>query len=255
MDLVDTHCHAGESWFEPVEALVHQMDANGVDNAVLIQHRGVFDNAYLLGCVERFPGRFAVAGMVDISNAGAETALERLAGQGAIAVRLNAGDPERMFRKASELGLIVSCQGETQRFASGEFRDTVEGLPDLVLVVEHLAGGGPSEAAPYSTFRRAMELSKLPNTYIKVGGLGEIAERPAVLAPEFGFPSTPPLIDIATETFGPRRMMWGSDFPPVSGREGYRNALRGVADYPALSDAEDKAWVMGKTALSVFRFI
>jgi predicted TIM-barrel fold metal-dependent hydrolase len=48
-------------------------------------------------------------------------------------------------------------------------------------------------------------------------------------------------------------MMWGSDYPPVSGREGYRNALQGVADHPALRDPEDREWVMGKTALGVFR--
>ena len=48
-------------------------------------------------------------------------------------------------------------------------------------------------------------------------------------------------------------MMWGSDYPPVSGREGYRNALLGVTDHPALGDQEDRELVMGKTALHVFK--
>ena len=34
------------------------------------------------------------------------------------------------------------------------------------------------------------------------------------------------ILDLALGCCGPRRMIWGSDFPPVSGREGYRNALR-----------------------------
>ena len=48
-------------------------------------------------------------------------------------------------------------------------------------------------------------------------------------------------------------MMWGSDYPPVSQREGYRNALRGVMDNPAFDSQEDREWVMGKTALGVFK--
>ena len=47
MVVVDTHCHASASWFEPVEVLLDQMNRNGVDKAALIQFRGVFDNSYL----------------------------------------------------------------------------------------------------------------------------------------------------------------------------------------------------------------
>ena len=44
MMIVDTHCHALPHWFEPVETLLHQMHANGVDKATLVQVRGQFDN-------------------------------------------------------------------------------------------------------------------------------------------------------------------------------------------------------------------
>ena len=38
MRIVDTHTHAGINWFEPVELLIHQMNLNDVEKAVLIQH-------------------------------------------------------------------------------------------------------------------------------------------------------------------------------------------------------------------------
>jgi hypothetical protein len=47
MLIVDTHCHALPHWFEPVEVLLHQMHANGVEKALLVQVRGQFDNRYL----------------------------------------------------------------------------------------------------------------------------------------------------------------------------------------------------------------
>ena len=40
MMIVDTHCHASHNWFEPVETLVHVMDMDEVDHALLLQHRG-----------------------------------------------------------------------------------------------------------------------------------------------------------------------------------------------------------------------
>ena len=65
MIVVDTHCHAGRNWFEPGELLLYQMSLNNVDKAVLIGHGGSFDNTYLMECVQRFPGRFAVVVVID----------------------------------------------------------------------------------------------------------------------------------------------------------------------------------------------
>ena len=275
MIIVDTHTHAGQNWFEPVEMLVHQMNLNSVDKAVLIQHgrpeTGGYDHTYLFECVERFPGRFAVVVIVDVKLPDAEQTLEEYASRGAVGVRLNpiqrspGDDPLAIWRKASELGLVVSLMGSQEHTGSDEFRALVGQLPDLPIVIEHLAGGGQGVAfprsqegpqPPYTAYRRALELADYPNTYIKVHGLGEISARPPVLPAKYDFDFfdfTPPLIKMARDAFGPRRMMWGSDYPPVSQREGYRNALRGVMDNPAFDSQEDREWVMGKTALSVFQ--
>ena len=261
MTVVDTHCHAGLNWFEPVELLLHQMNANAVDKAVLIQHRGNYDNAYLFECARRFPGRFAVVVMVDTSQADATLVLERWADQGAVGIRLSpterspGSDPLAIWRAAARLGLVVSSLGGVDEFASDDFGSLVAEMVDLPIIIEHLAGVRQGAQAPYTTFKKALALANYPNTYIKVGGLGEISERPQVLRPKFAFGYTPPLIEMACDTFGPRRMMWGSDYPPVSGREGYRNTFTGVRDYPTLRDNRtDQEWVMGKTALRIFRF-
>ncbi|MDA0734825.1 MAG: amidohydrolase family protein [Chloroflexi bacterium] len=50
------------------------------------------------------------------------------------------------------------------------------------------------------------------------------------------------------DTFGPQRMMWGSDYPPVGDREGYRNSLQGVLKLPLFKTQEEKARAFGKTA-------
>ena len=259
MTIVDSHCHAGLNWFEPIELLLHQMNANGVNHGVLIQHRGTYDNQYLFECAAQHPGRFAVVGLVDVTQPDAPQALADLAEKGAIGVRFMAEqrwtgpDPLALWSKAAECGLIVSCLGSVEAFASKKFQDLIARFDDLPVVIEHLAGAEPQMPQPYTTYRRALELARYPNTTIKVGGLGEISQRPEVLGPTFAVDNTPPLIEMACETFGPKRMMWGSDYPPVSMREGYRNALQGVSEHPALSRPEDRKWVMRQTALNVFK--
>lgn len=256
--IVDSHCHAGTSWFEPIELLHYQMESNGVDRGVLIQHRAMYDNDYLLEAADRLPGRFSVVALVDTTRPDAPAALEEWASRGAIGVRFEpttrspGPDPLAIWRKAGDLGLAASIIGTLDDFASPGFAELASELPDLPIVVEHLAGATPQDEPSYTKFQRAMELANAPNTYIKVGGIGEIAERPAPLRNEPRFDNVPPLIEMARDAFGPRRMMWGSDYPPVSGREGYRNALRLVAEHPAFRTDEDREWVMGRTAAEVF---
>ena len=59
---------------------------------------------------------------------------------------------------------------------------------------------------------------------------------------------------MAYEAFGPERMMWGSDYPPVSGREGYGNALRLTLEQFQSKSKYDKEMIFGRVAGDVFRF-
>lgn len=261
MFIVDSHCHVAQSWFEPIEVLLFEMDSNGVEKAVLIQLNGAFDNSYLFECAERYPGRFAIVAMVDVSRPDALETLLHCHEEGAVGVRLwppwrsSGSDPWAIWKKASDLGLVVSCLGELDDFASDEFNGLVAQLPDLTIVVEHLAEVGQAcEEPPYINYKKALELASYPNTYIKIPGLGEINARPPVLNRAFGFDSTPPVIEMALDAFGPDRSMWGSDFPPSAGREGYRNTLLGIVEHPALANVDDLEWVMGRTAQKVFKF-
>ena len=43
-------------------------------------------------------------------------------------------------------------------------------------------------------------------------------------------------------------------FPPVAGREGYRNALQWTMEHTAFLSEGDKEWLFGKTALFLFKF-
>jgi L-fuconolactonase len=258
--VVDSHCHALPHWFEPVEVLLHQMNANGVEKATLVQVRGQFDNRYVLECARRFPARICALVAVDTERPDAPETLAHWVGEGAVGVRLEpkvrspGGDPLAIWRRASELGIPVSLFGSPDEFASREFEQVLTELPNLPVIVEHLGRIGRDEAAPYPRFRKILALARYPNTYIKVHGLGEICPRPIPFPQPMRFPNVPPFMEMAYAAFGATRMMWGSDFPPVAGREGYRNALRWPMEHIPFRDHADKEWVFGKTALSLFTF-
>jgi L-fuconolactonase len=251
--------HVGQYWYEPVETLLFQMERNSVAKAVLIQFGGNYDNRYEIECARRYPGRFAPVVLVDVAQPDAPDALAVWAREGAAGVRLMAGDrspgldPLAIWRRAAELGLVVSCQGRVEEFASEEFHDLVRALPQLPIVIEHLAGVRPEPELDYGLFERAMALARFPNTTIKLPGFGELISRPMPFRePPFGDP--PPAVRMAYDAFGARRMMWGSDFPPSARREGYANALRFPLERIPFFTQEEKDWIFGRTALSVWRF-
>jgi L-fuconolactonase len=93
-----------------------------------------------------------------------------------------------------------------------------------------------------------LNLARFPNTYVKIHGIGEICP------PPFPYQDIPPFMDMAYEAFGPQRMTWGSDYPPVSLREGYSNALHYPQEHMPFASQDDLEWIFGKTALSIWKF-
>lgn len=264
MTIVDAHCHVSESWYEPVESLLDQMERHGVAHAVLVQMQGQFANEYQFDCARRYPGRFSPVVLVDTARDDAPQALERLAAAGASGVRLNAttrspgDDPTLIWRSAAALGLTVSCAGTAGEFAAPAFAELAGSLPDSTIVLEHLGSvNQPDRDAEVRTDRLlAFELARFPNVFMKIPGLGEFCQRASPISDQDPFMQPePPLLEAALTAFGARRLMWGSDYPPVSAREGYGNALTlPLERIGAISGVtqDDIARIFGGTALSVF---
>jgi L-fuconolactonase len=261
MPVVDSHCHVSPVWYEPVETLLHQMDRNGVDQAVLIQMMGQYDNRYQFDCMRRYPGRFAPVVLVDTQQPAAVDELSHLTDEGASGIRLTANtrspgaDPLAIWRAAERLRLPVSCAGTATDFAAAGFAALLEALPQLAVVIEHLGSLGQPRGNPSAaeTVAQVMALAHFPNVTMKITGLGEFSRRamPVQQPSPFEQP-VPALLQAAVAAFGPERLMWGSDYPPVSSREGYANALRWPREQLAHLGPAACGAIFGGTALRVF---
>jgi L-fuconolactonase len=254
--LVDSHCHASLAWYAPVESLIHEMDGNGVERAILIQIVREYDNTYQQECVRRFPDRFLSVVHLDGTKPDAAATLEQLATSGATGVRLGADlrspgdDPLTIWRTAERLGLAISLyrNGTDPELVA----ELATALPNLRIVLEHYTGRASSAAE--QQFRPSVaRLARFANVFVKVTGLGEFAQR--ALPVTYPFPFERPIpsnLEDAYAAFGPRRMMWGSDFPPVANREGYANALRLCREQFAERPQAEQDQIFGDVALAVF---
>ena len=264
---VDAHCHASELWHEPVESLLFHMDRNGVGQATLIMFPPDPDGSYHAECVRRYPDRFIAVDFVDHTAPGNTIErLERVAGAGATAVRLLAGarspgdDPLALWRAADRLGLAVSVKATAREYASNELARLIAELPRLQFMVEHFGYHGAVDLAEPPELREkhrdgVFALARFPNVTLKIAPLGEFAQwvfpvKKGVIP--FVEP-VPPLIPRALETFGPSRLMWGSDYSCVSDREGYALALRWPLEAVAHLTEADRAAIFGGTARRVHR--
>lgn len=260
MRIVDSHCHTALGWYEPIEVLLAQMDRNGVEQVVLIQMNGQTDNSYQAECVRRYPDRVRSAAIVDAKSPDAPAALERAVAEGATGLRLDISsrapgdDPLALWRKAAELGIAISCRGQRDEYLPDSAAEVFEAFPMLPIVIEHI--GGLKAADLRSSERPKMfDLARFPNAYVKIHGLGEFSQR--AMPPTEPFPFVQPiapLVEMAYEAFGASRMMWGSDYPPVSVREGYANSLCFTMDRLADKSDEERALIFGGVAAKVFGF-
>jgi L-fuconolactonase len=261
MIVADAHCHASLAWYEPVETLLFQMERYSVSHAVLVQIQGQTNNDYQFACVRRYPGRFANVVIVDTDEADAPETLARLAAQGASGVRLRATtrspgeDPLAIWRAAGRLGLSVSCAGASVDFATETFARLVGALPEVTIVLEHLGSlSRPDRDDTERALRQqVLSLARFPNCCIKITGLGEFAQRALPVREPFPFVQPiPSLLQQVYDAFGPQRMLWGSDYPPSSGREGYGSTLRLPMEQLADKPEEDRTLIFGGTALRIF---
>lgn len=248
MHIVDTHCHIGLHKYEPVETLQFHMQRSGVDQAVFIQYMGNTDNSYLVETLDKYPGTFAATMIVEADDDGSQ--IRHWAERGINGIRLAAdfrgsgGDPLAHWRTAAELHLVVSAPSSPASVLSDEFAEVIHTFPDLQIVIEHLAGAQPDMKA--EIFKPVLALAAHANLTIKLPGFGEFCRLP------HPFQTVPPFADWVLEAFGPKRMMWGSDWPPVSSREGYTSALQFPLNHFRQLSEEERAWIFGKTAQQVW---
>lgn len=233
------------------EELLRAMDEAGVDRVVIVPPSWEGDrNDLALEAAGRYPARFAVMGRFPI-EAPAEAGRLRTwrAQPGMLGVRLTFhrppwsdwledGSVDWFWPAAERAGLpvMVFVPGLVKQF------DAIAGRhPGLRLILDHLALPiGRQDDAAFAGLEDILALARRANVAVKPSAL------PCYSSEPYPFRSLHRHIRRVYEAFGPRRMLWGTDYSrlPCS----YRQAVTLFTEALDFLSSEDREWIMGRAA-------
>lgn len=244
---------------EPLQAeeFIAAMDAAGVHRAVVVPPSPVGDNNLTgLEAAERYPRRLAVMGRFDPEALDAARRLEHWLEQPhMLGIRMTfhkpkwgrwlEGDTLEWFWAACErlqVPLMMLTPGlldQVERIAARH--------AGLSIILDHMARRSDlRDGACFADLDRMLALARYPNVYVKASAA------PCYSTEPYPFANLTPYLKRIYEAFGPRRMMWGSDYSrlPCSYQE-CLDHFRHTLDF--LSE-RDKEWVLGKALAEVLRW-
>jgi len=273
MRIIDSHCHAWRRWpYSPpvpdpehrgrVEQLLHQMDAHGVDEAVVVCaqiEQNPDNNDYVAEQTARYPTRLHQFADVDsvwsptYHQLGAADRLRQAAARWPISgfthylsseedgSWLHEAEGLAFFAAAAELGLIASlaCYPHQQP----AIRKIAARFPSVPILCHHLGMVRADRAQAATGLRQVLASAQVPNIYIKLSGFAYAAR----VSWDFPYLDTHGLIQAEYEHFGAGRMCWGSDYPVVRFHMTYRQALEAFRTHCTFVSDEDKERILGGT--------
>lgn len=239
------------------EDLIGEMEAAGVDRAVLVQMSFYgHDNAYLLDCLHRHPGRFAGIALIDQGAADVGSRMRALKAQGVCGFRIYPRErPDRdwletpalrsMFQVAAEENLVLCCLVDPPALACLE--RMCAAFPETPVVVDHAGRIGIRTPPSHEQVVQLCRLGRTANVAVKLSALYALSRA----GPPYR--DLQALVQRTLDAFGADRLMWGSDAPhQLAPPHGYRTSLTALTEMLSAAAAHERAAILGGTAERLF---
>jgi L-fuconolactonase len=231
----------------------------GFDRCVAVQARQTLEETrFLLELAERHASIAGVVGWVDLQSPEARAQLEGLARHPKlVGIRhIVQGEPDDRFLLRPEFGRGVALLEDfglaydiliysRHLSVAAEF---VARFPRQRFVLDHLAKPEIKAGEIRAWERGLRALSAFPNVLAKLSGLVTEADWSAWTEAQMR-----PYLDVAFDSFGPERLMIGSDWPVCTLAAGYDRTLALVTDYLEDRPSAEKDAVLGGNAARFWR--
>ena len=238
-----------------VEDLIGFMDLNKIDRTVLIQcmYHG-YDNSYMCDALKRFPDRLHGVALIDPLQPDAAEKLERLHQEHGVqgmrlypitdqdASWLSSPEQNALWETAQKLGVPFIWFGRCDQIPLLE--PMLQRFPAVNVIVDHLGEPVLSEGLD-GNFKILLEAASHANLYVKATRIDGISEQP------WPHEDVHPYVKAVYEAFGPQRMLGCTGFPEDPQR-GEAVGFRVIEEGIDFLNAEDKEWILGKTADSLY---
>ena len=233
----------------PVDAYLARLDHHGLSHGVLVQPSFLgTDNRYMLDALAAYPRRLRGIAVVpvDLPLAGLR-ALDRA---GVVGIRLNLlGQPVPDFDTAPwrrHLADVAALEWQVE--VQAEARRLPQIVPALLdagvrVVIDHFGKPDPAEGAEDPGFRYLLTTGASGRVWVKLSGAYRNGDQAMGDAPA-----------LLRRSFGPERLVWGSDWPHTQfeDRMGFGQARAALDLW--LPDPAERRIALGETAARLFRF-
>jgi predicted TIM-barrel fold metal-dependent hydrolase len=238
------------------EMLLDLMMANGVSQTVLVQYIGYrWDNSYVRDVMRQYPQYFQAVCRVDPQDPAAPDHLSRLVQEeGFRGVRLSpagnaSGDWFRgplmppLWRRCEQLKVPMLILAPITRMP--DVAALADPLPDLAVVIDHMADCPIDQPAE---LEKLIALRRYPKVFVKISHTWSISRQP------YPWLDAQEFVKRLYDTFGPQRLMWGTDWPVSEASTTYARTLSVVRDQMKFLNEEDKSWILSRTVERVWPF-
>ncbi len=239
------------------ETLLQLMAANGVERTVIVHviyYR--WDCRYAADVIKAHPDKFAGVCRVNPQSPSIADDLNHWTTAGYHGVRLSPsagpdgdwiGDRAQMdkvWSRAAELRVPMCILCPILRIPDVE--KVIERHGDrLDVCIDHMADSPIDQPGELN---KLLALAKYPRVFVKLSHLWSLSKQ------DYPYRDTHDQVHRLYDAFGPRRLMWGTDWPEVERYCGYAKALALYRDELKFFNDDDRKWILGATALRLWPF-
>lgn len=253
MNFVDAHIHVFPDY--TAEQHIAIARAAGVARTVLIQAGASrFDNSYMLAALRAHPGVFSAVVIVDVDAPALEQTIVDLRRQGARGFRITASpkQPWTEWPGMVKLWQIAAKQRMTVcPLINPDVLPWVAAMcernPQTTMAIDHLARVGATGTIVDAEVRALCSLAKHPRVHVKVSAFYALGKK------QQPYTDLAPMIRQIFETYGPRRMMWGSDAPyQTRAPHSYQASVDLVNRGLDFLGKDERDWILRRTCERLF---
>jgi len=270
--IIDAHTHVWPRWpYQPpvpddasrgsFENLLHTMDANDVDKALIVSariSRSEDNNDYGAAAVAAHPGRFVQIADIDgrwgpdyhtVGVVGrARELVERFhpVGLSHYLAQDNDGwllssEGTAFFEFAAAESLLVNFAAPT--IWMGDIRTVARHFPTVPILINHLGVVGLHPGGLEDAMHLVLDHEALPNLLVKVSGYYYGSDRPW----DYPYLDRLPVVRAFYDNWGPGRMIWASDWPSLLPHTSYRQSLEMLREHADYLSVQELDLVIGGT--------
>ncbi|MCP4005806.1 MAG: amidohydrolase family protein [bacterium] len=237
------------------------LDTCGIEGSVVVQAAPTLaETRFLLDTARATDWIAGVVGWVDLERTEAVEQLEKLRAQepGLCGIRpmiQDIPDPDWMLcreiepalRSIADLGLCLDALVRPEHLAN--LRVFLDRHPDLRVVIDH--GAKPEiHSGKIKAWSHDIDaIARNSNASCKLSGL--VTEAHA----DWNTAQLGPYAEHLLDCFGPRRLLWGSDWPVVNLAGGYAEWWNATLDLLDTLSTRERAAVLGGNAVDFYRLV